>query len=391
MTSIREAIRRLVAPPEPIPAGTYHYQAPPDAQIPYRLHLRIEPDGHGVLIVNASTVLHLNATATEYAYHLIQQTEKDQAARLIASRYRIHHTQARQDFTDFIERIHELIHTPDLDPASYLDFERHAPYSQEISAPYRLDCALTYNLPAGSNPEYAPTKRVDRELSTSEWVTILGKAWNAGIPHVIFTGGEPTLREDLPDLVRHAESLGQVSGLLTDGLRFVDQTYLQSILQTGLDHIMIDFQPDNPQVDLAIKNILAADIALVTHLTVTQGNLDKATSSLEHLAQMGVEAISLSAMTPDLSQSLTELHRRAAVLGLSLVWDLPVPYSAFNPIAVDFVDDYVTEGAGKGWLYVEPDGDVLPAQGINRVLGNFLNDPWEVIWSKAKGAWIKPS
>jgi MoaA/NifB/PqqE/SkfB family radical SAM enzyme len=31
-------------------------------------------------------------------------------------------------------------------------------------------------------------------------------------------------------------------------------------------------------------------------------------------------------------------------------------------------------------LYVEPDGDVLPAQGINQVLGNFLNDAWEKIW-----------
>jgi len=60
---------------------------------------------------------------------------------------------------------------------------------------------------------------VDRELNTSEWITILDKSWNAGIPHIIFTGGEPTLREDLPELIMHAEALGQVSGLLTDGLR----------------------------------------------------------------------------------------------------------------------------------------------------------------------------
>jgi len=31
-------------------------------------------------------------------------------------------------------------------------------------------------------------------------------------------------------------------------------------------------------------------------------------------------------------------------------------------------------------LYVEPDGDVLPAQGVNRVLGNILTDPWKKIW-----------
>ena len=42
------------------------------------------------------------------------------------------------------------------------------------------------------------------------------------------------------------------------------------------------------------------------------------------------------------------------------------------------------EGIGRGWLYVEPDGDVLPGQGINKVLGNFLKDDWEKIWAATK-------
>jgi MoaA/NifB/PqqE/SkfB family radical SAM enzyme len=86
-----------------------------------------------------------------------------------------------------------------------------------------------------------------------------------------------------------------------------------------------------------------------------------------------------------LNQTLTALHNQATDLGLSLVWDLPVPYSSFNPIASEVVVDHQSEGAGKAWLYVEPDGDVLPAQGINRVLGNLLRDPWDIIWIQAKG------
>ena len=39
------------------------------------------------------------------------------------------------------------------------------------------------------------------------------------------------------------------------------------------------------------------------------------------------------------------------------------------------------EGAGKAWLYVEPDGDVLPAQGVNQGMGNLLQDSWQDIWS----------
>jgi pyruvate-formate lyase-activating enzyme len=389
MTSIREAIRRLVTPPAPIPSGTYHFQAPPDAPLPYRLHLRIEPDGHGVLIVNASIVLHLNATAAEYAYHIIQQTQKEQAVRTISARYRINRTQARQDYEDFISRIQELIHTPDLDPVAYLDFDRYAPYSQEISAPYRLDCALTYSLPAGTNPEDAPNKRVDRELDTSEWKKILDKSWNAGIPHIIFTGGEPTLREDLPELIRYAETAGQVSGLLTDGLRFSDPAYLETVMQTGLDHIMINFQPDNLQAEAALTNVLSADIALVVHLTLTAENAARTTRLMDRLAQMGLEAISLSAVSPELGDTLASLHNHATRLGLSLVWDLPVPYSTFNPISLEVVEDQVAEGAGKAWLYIEPDGDVLPAQGINHVLGNLLNDDWDDIWNQAKSLWLK--
>jgi organic radical activating enzyme len=384
MTSILAAMRRLLTPRKPLPAGTHHYQAPPDAPKPYRLHLRLEPDGSGLLIVNAATVLHLNNTAAEYAYHLVKQTPKYEAAFLISSRYHVSRSRAGKDYDDFVDRIQTLINTPDLDPVAYLDFGRFTPYSQEISAPYRLDCALTYNLPPEASPSLAPTRRVDRELTTEEWKTILDKAWEAGIPHVAFTGGEPTLREDLVELIQYAEAKGQVSGLLTDGLRLVDLGYLDEILKSGLDHIMLNLQADNLNADAAMKNILAADIHLTVHLTLTPENAARTTLLVEHLAEMGIKNISLSAVDPALQPTLQATRDYATTLGLSLVWDLPVPYSSFNPIALEAVDEATAEGAGRAWLYVEPDGDVLPAQGINRVLGNILRDPWDVIWSKAK-------
>ena len=62
-------------------------------------------------------------------------------------------------------------------------------------------------------------------------------------------------------------------------------------------------------------------------------------------------------------------------------WDMPVPYSEMNPSAVETEEDRVPSGAGKSWLYVEPDGDVLPAQGLaDEVLGNILVDSWEKIY-----------
>jgi hypothetical protein len=233
-------IQKFFTKTEPLPAGTHHMQATQDEK-PYRLHLRLQKDGSGLLILNAATVLQLNPTAAEYAYHFIKGTSPDEAAKQIAARYQVNRKTALTDFNNFADQIQTLISTPDLDPASFLNFERVQPHSTESTL--RLDCALTYRLPESTHAKYAPTKRVDRELTTEEWQTILDKAWQAGIPHIIFTGGEPTLREDLPQLIAHAEKNGQVCGLLTDGLKLAEKESLELLLQTGLDHVMLILQP----------------------------------------------------------------------------------------------------------------------------------------------------
>ncbi len=363
----------------PIPAGVYQKQSAEPDQPPYRIHLRIQPDGSGVLVVNAATVLHLNPTAAEYAYHFIQGTDPEAAAKEVSTRYHVTTANALQDYRDFVARIQALVTTPDLDPVTYLDFERVAPHSADLVAPLRLDCALTYRLPAGTQAEYAPAKRVDRELTTDEWVAILDKAWLAGIPQVTFTGGEATLRDDLPDLIARAEKNGQVCGLLTDGLRLADKTYLDTLLQTGLDHLLFILQPDNPASWHALEVIMPEDLFVTVHLTVTRANADKAAATLERLAGLGVKSLSLT--FADGRDASADLRNKAAALGLALKYDLPVPYSSDHPVAMETAEDEVPEGAGRSWLYVEPDGDVLPAQGMaDQVLGNMLRDPWEKIY-----------
>src|SRR5512143_558206 len=143
---------------QPVPAGIYHAQSSPDVRPPYRVHLRLQPNGYGVLVINAATVLHLNPTAAEYAYHFVKGTDPDTAAREISSRYRVNKGTALQDYRDFAARVQTLISTPDLDPVTYLDFERISPHSTDLVAPLRLDCALTYRLPPGTQADDAPTK-----------------------------------------------------------------------------------------------------------------------------------------------------------------------------------------------------------------------------------------
>jgi organic radical activating enzyme len=384
MIIFKQLKERFFNPVQPLPAGIYHYQAPPGAAFPHRLHLRLEPGGQGILIVNASTVLHLNPTAAEYTYYLVHQTSENEVARLMAKRYRVNSQQARNDYHDLVDRLNILIETNDLDPETFLGFDRAAPYTSGLIAPLRMDCALTYQVSGSASQAVAPINRVKRELQTEEWKTILQKAWQAGIPHAIFTGGEPTLRPDLPDLISYGEELGMVTGLLTDGIRLTEPKYLSDLLQKGLDHIMLLLDPDEEQAWEALRDTIAEDIHVTVHLTLTQKNIAETSSLMDRLTNAGVTSISLSVDKASLSNNLRDASQAAADRGLKLIWDLPVPYSRFHPVALEAESEAENiDGAGKAWIYIEPDGDVLPAQGQPQVLGNLLNDAWENIWKPA--------
>lgn len=384
---IREMFNRFFPPVQPLSPGVYTFNAPPEAAFPFRLHLRIEGDGSGILIINASTVLHLNQTGAEYAYHLIQQHTEDEVASDLSKRYRVSKEQAKQDFISFRNRLMTLIETPDLDPVTYLEFERLNVHEQRLSAPLRLDCALTYATPHPRTAGSTPVERVKRELLTEEWQTILEKAWKAGIPHVIFTGGEPTLRPDLVELVDFAEKLGMVTGVLSSGYRFSEHKFLNDILQAGLDHLMIVLDENEEYCWEAIRDSIASDLYVTVHLTITPRNQNRIGEIIQKLAGLKVKSLSLSIEDMSLKQTLQQAQELAFANEMSIVWDLPVPYSDLNPINLELQSDGQGEyfdGAGNAWLYVEPDGDVLPAQGRTILLGNLLTDEWTTIWHNAQ-------
>jgi len=369
---------RLFKQVHPLPAGMYNFQSPPETDHQYRLHLRLEPDGEGVLVINASTILHLNKSAAEYAYYFINQKNPVEVGRLMHSRYKISEKQAKGDYQAFKSQVQTLIDTPDLSPELFMDLERMDPYSSNISAPFRLDCCLTYR-----TTEHTPDnlKRVDRELTSEEWKIILDKVINAGIPHVVFTGGEPTIRPDLAELVTFTEEKGIVCGLITDGSRLSDPKYLHQLLASGLDHLMIDLSSDNGYCWEALKDALSEDIFITAHITITKKNSSKIRDLVQKLTDLQVPSISLSMDDSGLAKVLKEAQELIQLKGIRFVWDLPVPCAVNHPISVDISEhsEYIS-GAGKAWLYVEPDGDVLPERGSSKLLGNFLNDDWEVIW-----------
>ena len=370
-------------PPELIAPGVYQSIGQETDGQPYRFHLRIEPDGTGLLLVNAAIALHLNPSAAEHAYYYVTGLSEEEAAASMAARYRVSKKRALADQVSLREQALTLATNPDVDPVAFLGLDRMAPYTRTPSAPYRMDLALTYECDPDGELDPLAKRRVDRELDTSEWMQVLSAGWDAGIPHVTFTGGEPTRRDDLIDLIRHAERLGQLTGLLTNGHRLADAAYFSGLTQTGLDHILVSVAPDDANSRDGLRSALNSEIFTAAHLVVDASSAGSVSALMDELIELGLSAVSLSSPTSEETslQALAAVREHAAELALDLVWDLPAPYSATNPIAHELEDP--PQGAGCAWLYVEPDGDVLPTQGVDRVLGNMLRDPWSVIWSKA--------
>src|SRR5258708_25838559 len=82
---------------------------------------------------------------------------------------------------------------------------------------------LTYKCPLQcpycSNPLDFAGSRFKRELSTDEWCRVFREAKALGVLQLGLSGGEPTLRADLEDLVRHAHGLGFYTSLITSAYR----------------------------------------------------------------------------------------------------------------------------------------------------------------------------
>lgn len=371
--------------PRPVLPGVYSYQSPPDSPVPQKLFLRVEPNGSSTLVVNASLILHLNPIATEFAHAFLNQIDEAQMIRNVLKKYRIDQETLRHDYASFLEKLNSVMQTEDLDPIEFFGFERATEQDVEnLTAPFRLDCALTYHLPKDTSIIYTPVERVKQELSTEEWKTILDKAWEAGIPHILFTGGEPTLRPDLLNLISYAEQKGQVCGLITDGHVFHNISALDGYLNAGLDHLMLLFDPQNRESWQLIEEITPLDIFTTVHITLNAENFQYVAENIARLASTGVNALSLSAESTEFVPQLNQASELAAYHGIKLVWDLPVPYSKFNPVRLEGINQDYWEGSGNTWLYVEPDGDVLPSQGIPFMLGNLITQEWEEIWKNCQ-------
>jgi len=393
----------------------YHYLRE-DSGGKSRLHLRVDPDGRGALIVNASRIMHLNPTAALMALLVLEGKTDQESIRAITSRYSVSRKQASQDLSGFLLQFEELIRPDGACPVHELELETVMPFSARPTAPYRMDLAVTYRCNNDCAhcyniehpPLFSPAGDSQKgELGAADWKRILDHAWELGIPHVVFTGGEPTLRRDLPELIAYAEAKGQITGLNTNARRLADETFVKELLDAGLDHVQITLESCAPEVHdemvrakgafkqtvQGLKNALATRLFVMTNTTMLRTNVHTIPDTLDFLADLGVPTVGLNALIysghgltvgaglpeSDLAPLLEIARSKTEARGQKLIWYTPTQYCQFDPLQLGLGIKGCTAALYN--MCIEPNGAVLPCQSYYHSLGNFLTDPWDSIWN----------
>lgn len=386
--------------------GLYHFERrKPEEHT--RIHLRIDPDGSGLLWVNASRVMHLNPTATAMAYFHLTEIPTPQVISYLQHAYHVNQSTASRDYAQFASQLEELIRPDGMCPIHELDVQVVAPFSARPSAPHRMDLALTYRCNNDCAHCYNDRPRNYPEMSTGEWMQVLDRLWEIGIPHVVFTGGEPTLRNDLPELIRHAEHNGQITGLNTNGRRLSDPDYVSQLVEAGLDHVQITVESHIPAVHnqivraagaykqtiAGVRNALDSPLFVMTNTTLLENNYPYLQSTLEMLSSLGVPTIGLNALIhsglgrtvgtglaeKDLHPLLDLARRHTEEHNQRLIWYTPTQYCHFDPMQLELGVKGCTAALYN--MCIEPDGAVLPCQSYYQSLGNIMTDAWESIWN----------
>ena len=135
-------LRRALRPPR-IPQGRYTYRGTGEFA-GMSLQLRIQPDGRGVMVINANTVLHLNETASAYTYHFMKGMPESDVLKKIRRMYRVNAAKAKADYEKLVYTISTLARTEKICPISFLEVEKEEPFTYHYSAPLRMDLALTF-------------------------------------------------------------------------------------------------------------------------------------------------------------------------------------------------------------------------------------------------------
>ena len=157
----------------------------------------------------------------------------------------------------------------------------------KLLIPYALLCELTHRCPLScgycSNPVQLEMR--SNEISTPEWKKALSEAVKIGILQCHFSGGEPTARKDLEELVLHARNIGLYTNLITSGV-LINELRLKKLYDAGLDHIQISIQDTDPKNSNKIAGFKGHEKKINACNLIRKNGMPLANNSVKHRQQL---------------------------------------------------------------------------------------------------------
>lgn len=289
-------------------------------------------------------------------------------------------------------------------------------YSRYMSAPHRMDLmvsAMTHDGKWNCNQKcvhcYAADQKCaeEKELSTEEWKTIIGRLRKAKVSQVTFTGGEPTIRKDIPELIREARWF--ITRLNTNGVNLTED-YCRQLYDAELDNLQVTFYscdedvhnrlvgaPNYQKTLSGIKNAVAAGINMSINTPICRLNKDYK-KTLEFLHDLGIIYVTCSGLIltgnaksgesgemriegEELYESLREAVEYAYSHDMEISFTSPGLVSQERLAAMGL--DIPSCGACLSNMAVTPSGNVVPCQSwlSDEPLGNILTTDWKKIWN----------
>ena len=288
-------------------------------------------------------------------------------------------------------------------------------YAEYMNAPHRMDIMVSAMTKEGKwhcNQKCVHCYAADQihaeeeEISTEDWKKILDKCREAGIPQVTFTGGEPTMRDDLIELIAYARWF--ISRLNTNGIKLTPE-YCKELHKAELDSVQVTFYSCDKDVHeqlvgakrfdetvAGIDNALAEGLSVSINTPLCTLNRDYL-KTLKFLHEKGVIYVTCSGLITT-GNAAEEASEKLQLSGeeLEAILREAVAYCNENGMEIAFtspgwIDQSVFDelnipspscGACLSNMAITPGGNVVPCQSwlSDEPLGNMLKDDWQSIW-----------
>jgi len=210
-----------------------------------------------------------------------------------------------------------------------------------VTCKCNLRCEHCYN-------SFFDRNRVEDELSTKEGKKMISQAKNLGLEAILFTGGEPLLRKDIPLLIRFAKEERLIIFLATNGT-LIDKSFIKEF-KGAIDGINISLDAATSKKHDEIRGV--------------KGCFMKALNSVKILQKHFSTSITFTAT----QKNLLEL---SFVAKIAKRYKIPLKIKRFIPIGKGAQDSNLTLSKGNYKILVE---EIRQLQKSQRVL---FSDP---IW-----------